>query len=296
MGIDQLGFQSVQLGYLKILQMGNTDPDNTKAGKEYESSLFRASHGSVHNIITGNQRNGDRPAGVPVCPAWLPEDPANGQHRPRQHKSRKRIRGLTRARKLHPAQTASSLASTNTAGTTWDLKSVKASKYSAQIRTPITYCLRSRTQIWFYKSTQAQLAKIKLKLFENTYPEELKDSRQHLNSVNTPVNSDVLTNTWHLLASARYLYQMSLATLISALRRPALTSDHATTEYSHLNAHKFPRKNATGLSSSSDDPQNLKYHWKRILIEKLNYSTPNSTQIPPDNIQLLTADELYVKI
>ncbi|KZV24417.1 hypothetical protein F511_23737 [Dorcoceras hygrometricum] len=36
MVIDQLGFQSVQLGYLKILQMGNTDPNNTKAGKEYE--------------------------------------------------------------------------------------------------------------------------------------------------------------------------------------------------------------------------------------------------------------------
>ncbi|KZV45591.1 disease resistance protein-like [Dorcoceras hygrometricum] len=36
MGIDQLGFQSVQLGYLKILQMGNADPNNTKAGKEYE--------------------------------------------------------------------------------------------------------------------------------------------------------------------------------------------------------------------------------------------------------------------
>ncbi|KZV50697.1 cell division cycle 20.2, cofactor of APC complex-like [Dorcoceras hygrometricum] len=32
MGIDQLGFQSVQLGYLKILKMGNTDPNNTKAG------------------------------------------------------------------------------------------------------------------------------------------------------------------------------------------------------------------------------------------------------------------------
>ncbi|KZV32749.1 hypothetical protein F511_31459 [Dorcoceras hygrometricum] len=33
MGIDQLKFQSVQLGYLMILQMGNTDPNNTKAGK-----------------------------------------------------------------------------------------------------------------------------------------------------------------------------------------------------------------------------------------------------------------------
>ncbi|KZV54637.1 cyclic nucleotide-gated ion channel 1-like [Dorcoceras hygrometricum] len=38
MGIDQLKFQSVQFGYLKILQMGNTDPNNTKAGKEYEST------------------------------------------------------------------------------------------------------------------------------------------------------------------------------------------------------------------------------------------------------------------
>ncbi|KZV38216.1 carboxyl-terminal-processing peptidase 1, chloroplastic [Dorcoceras hygrometricum] len=37
MGIDQLAFQSVQLGYLKILQMGNADPNNTKAGKEYEN-------------------------------------------------------------------------------------------------------------------------------------------------------------------------------------------------------------------------------------------------------------------
>ncbi|KZV47534.1 hypothetical protein F511_29563 [Dorcoceras hygrometricum] len=41
------------------------------------------------------QGNGDRPAGVPVGPAWLPEDPANGQRRPKQHKSRKRIRGTT---------------------------------------------------------------------------------------------------------------------------------------------------------------------------------------------------------
>ncbi|KZV30215.1 hypothetical protein F511_40832 [Dorcoceras hygrometricum] len=33
MGIDQLKFKSVQLGYLMILQMGNTDPNNTEAGK-----------------------------------------------------------------------------------------------------------------------------------------------------------------------------------------------------------------------------------------------------------------------
>ncbi|KZV07050.1 hypothetical protein F511_45469 [Dorcoceras hygrometricum] len=35
MGIDQLG--SLQLGYLKNLKMGNADPNNTKAGKEYEA-------------------------------------------------------------------------------------------------------------------------------------------------------------------------------------------------------------------------------------------------------------------
>ncbi|KZV42375.1 hypothetical protein F511_40604 [Dorcoceras hygrometricum] len=34
MGIDQLNLRSVQLGYLKILQMGNADPNNTKAGRQ----------------------------------------------------------------------------------------------------------------------------------------------------------------------------------------------------------------------------------------------------------------------
>ncbi|KZV39403.1 hypothetical protein F511_15660 [Dorcoceras hygrometricum] len=41
--------------------------------------------------IEPHSRNGDRPAEVPVYPAWLPEDSANGQRRPKQHKSRKRI-------------------------------------------------------------------------------------------------------------------------------------------------------------------------------------------------------------
>ncbi|KZV31282.1 hypothetical protein F511_41657 [Dorcoceras hygrometricum] len=34
MGIDQLNLHSVQLGYLKILKVGNADPTNTKAGKQ----------------------------------------------------------------------------------------------------------------------------------------------------------------------------------------------------------------------------------------------------------------------
>ncbi|KZV19838.1 hypothetical protein F511_34446 [Dorcoceras hygrometricum] len=36
MGIDQLNLHSVQLGYLKILQMGNADPNNTKVGNKHE--------------------------------------------------------------------------------------------------------------------------------------------------------------------------------------------------------------------------------------------------------------------
>ncbi|KZV49732.1 kinesin-4-like [Dorcoceras hygrometricum] len=35
-GIDQLNFHSAQLGYLKLLQMGNADPNKTKAGNKYE--------------------------------------------------------------------------------------------------------------------------------------------------------------------------------------------------------------------------------------------------------------------
>ncbi|KZV34159.1 hypothetical protein F511_40295 [Dorcoceras hygrometricum] len=39
MGIDQLALHSVQLGYLKILQVGNTDPKDTKAGKEIRGPI-----------------------------------------------------------------------------------------------------------------------------------------------------------------------------------------------------------------------------------------------------------------
>ncbi|KZV24171.1 hypothetical protein F511_24327 [Dorcoceras hygrometricum] len=35
-GIDQLNFHSAQLDYLKLLQMGNADPNKTKAGNKYE--------------------------------------------------------------------------------------------------------------------------------------------------------------------------------------------------------------------------------------------------------------------
>ncbi|KZV16337.1 hypothetical protein F511_35075 [Dorcoceras hygrometricum] len=50
MGIDQLALHSVQLGYLKILQMGNTDPNNTIARKEIrgQTSVRRAIKAANH--------------------------------------------------------------------------------------------------------------------------------------------------------------------------------------------------------------------------------------------------------
>ncbi|KZV57493.1 hypothetical protein F511_31869 [Dorcoceras hygrometricum] len=45
-GIDQLALHSVQLGYMKILQMGNTDPNNTKAGKQIRGQASPVSHHS----------------------------------------------------------------------------------------------------------------------------------------------------------------------------------------------------------------------------------------------------------
>ncbi|KZV55057.1 hypothetical protein F511_33529 [Dorcoceras hygrometricum] len=46
-GIDQLALHSVQLGYLKILQMGNTDPNNTKSGKQIrgQASVLKCNFG-----------------------------------------------------------------------------------------------------------------------------------------------------------------------------------------------------------------------------------------------------------
>ncbi|KZV33331.1 Peroxidase 48-like [Dorcoceras hygrometricum] len=55
MGIDQLALHSIQLGYLKILQMGNADPNNTKAGKQIrgQASGYQGSD-SYTSESTGN--------------------------------------------------------------------------------------------------------------------------------------------------------------------------------------------------------------------------------------------------
>ncbi|KZV27657.1 hypothetical protein F511_43140 [Dorcoceras hygrometricum] len=51
MGIDQLELHSVQLGYLKILKMGNTDPNNTKAGKQIREPVSPSQLGGRHSNL-----------------------------------------------------------------------------------------------------------------------------------------------------------------------------------------------------------------------------------------------------
>ncbi|KZV39311.1 hypothetical protein F511_22968 [Dorcoceras hygrometricum] len=75
-------------------------------------------------------------------------------------------------------------------------KSVKASQYSAQILASTTYCLRSRTQIWFYLSQQLLTARTKLKTSRNTYPESHTHRRMLYSTV---------VKTHQLTASSRSL-------------------------------------------------------------------------------------------
>ncbi|KZV22343.1 hypothetical protein F511_20440 [Dorcoceras hygrometricum] len=45
------------------------------------------------------------------------------------------------------------------------------------------------------------------------------------------------------------------ASLLAPVSTTQMSLANTSTEYSHLNSHKFPRKDAAGPSSSSDDPQ-----------------------------------------
>ncbi|KZV22273.1 hypothetical protein F511_07474 [Dorcoceras hygrometricum] len=147
MGIDQLGFQSVQLGYLKILQMGNTDPNNTKAEKRIRG---QASIRMITNI-TANHKHACINRGNHLSVISRPvshhssvifrHNQSVGHHSddsvvPFRHDTsvcrsqRGSISGsqsingsiyLTRALQLQPKQSASSLFTTNTAGTSWEL-------------------------------------------------------------------------------------------------------------------------------------------------------------------------------
>ncbi|KZV18187.1 hypothetical protein F511_11090 [Dorcoceras hygrometricum] len=64
--------------------------------EEYQDAVFKDERG-----------RGDRPAELPLCPAWLPEAaPANGQRRPKQDKGRKTntsLPGFSAGRGFDPA-------------------------------------------------------------------------------------------------------------------------------------------------------------------------------------------------
>ncbi|KZV27557.1 hypothetical protein F511_10961 [Dorcoceras hygrometricum] len=113
--------------------------------------------------------------GFPVCPAWLPEDPANGQHGPKQHKSRKKDTrsslNLTRHGSFSLLKIATSVVTSNTAGTSLELESVKEISYlSSQLRFS-SLIPTVRTHIWFFLAKQLLTARTKLKTARNTYPE-----------------------------------------------------------------------------------------------------------------------------
>ncbi|KZV40702.1 hypothetical protein F511_29219 [Dorcoceras hygrometricum] len=85
-------------------QPAGTDGNNNNSnGKQIPNTQKRgASPGSVHIInITGTHGKGDRLAEPPLCPDWLPEDPANGQHRPKTQKQENKYE-LLRAAQFVP--------------------------------------------------------------------------------------------------------------------------------------------------------------------------------------------------
>ncbi|KZV16291.1 interaptin [Dorcoceras hygrometricum] len=90
-GIDQLALHSVQLGYLKILQMGNADPKDTKAGKEIrgQASLDQCIDWQIISIEPlyharcinrGNNRSVIFRARQPITPRWYSDNQSVGHH------------------------------------------------------------------------------------------------------------------------------------------------------------------------------------------------------------------------
>ncbi|KZV25319.1 hypothetical protein F511_34265 [Dorcoceras hygrometricum] len=187
MWIDQLKFQSVQLGYLKILQMGDADPNNKKAEKEYEvkpqpvshhsSVVFRHSqsvghppmialylsgttHLSVgHNVALSQVLN--RSMAQYVCTNAMKFKSDFNMHK--LH--------LTRHRNFSLLKIATSLVTYNTVGTSLELKSVKEISYLSSQLHFSSLIPTVRTHIWFYLAKQLLTARTKLKTARNTYPE-----------------------------------------------------------------------------------------------------------------------------
>ncbi|KZV51337.1 hypothetical protein F511_12032 [Dorcoceras hygrometricum] len=80
-GIDQLNFHSVQLGYLKLLQMGNTDPNNKSRKRKYELDQsinwqLKSSLYTTHSQSAGgNHRSVIIGARQPITARWRHSNP-----------------------------------------------------------------------------------------------------------------------------------------------------------------------------------------------------------------------------
>ncbi|KZV56821.1 hypothetical protein F511_17201 [Dorcoceras hygrometricum] len=96
-------------------------------------------------------------------------------------------------------------------------KSVKASQYSAQILASTTYCLWSRTQIWFYLSQQLLTARTKLKTARNTY----REAHTHMRTLYSTV-----VKTHQLTASSRFLFNVEPGFLTGINRKSYSRRSH----------------------------------------------------------------------
>ncbi|KZV23712.1 hypothetical protein F511_07189 [Dorcoceras hygrometricum] len=177
MGIDQLGFQSVKLGYLKILQMGKAPGKSSVCDLQARQpsqlggsdttnllittpmialDLSGTTHLSAdHNVALSQVLNRSKAHYVCMNAMKLKSDFNHAQRT---------------AQRLQPPQLCLLAGLKNNSKSCSGLKSVKAPQYSAQILASTTYCLWSRTQIWFYLSKQLLTARTKLKTAEITYP------------------------------------------------------------------------------------------------------------------------------
>ncbi|KZV21305.1 hypothetical protein F511_25627 [Dorcoceras hygrometricum] len=176
--------------------MGNADPNNTKAGKEYEvkpqTSVIKACESAGSNLnrasIPAQCINRGNHRSVIIRPvshnnsAVFRHNQSVGHHSDDSietfrhdtsvcRSQRGSISDLTRYGSFNCSNYFLTGHITHNRMNCPGAKSVKASQYSAQILASTTYCLRSRTQIWFYLSQQLLTARTKLKTARNTYPE-----------------------------------------------------------------------------------------------------------------------------
>ncbi|KZV39005.1 hypothetical protein F511_38570 [Dorcoceras hygrometricum] len=195
MGIDQLGFQSVHPGYLKILQMGNTDPNNTNSGKRVRgqaSCINRGNHRSViirpvshHSsvVIRHNQSVGHH-SDDSVVP--IRHDTSVCRSQRGSISGSQSIIGsiyLTRNGNFSLLKISTSLVTSNIVGTSLELKSVKEFSYLSSQLHFSSLIPTIRTHIWFYLARKLLSARTKLNTARNTYPEDHTHRRTFYSTV-----------------------------------------------------------------------------------------------------------------